>query len=226
MSNILGKTYASRGGFVIPGQEDLVQQALSYTFNSVLDIGAGNLCATRAFMEAGKSCSATVNNSHLYNPLDIKGVRVYNDVNIENLFLYYRRYDAIWCAHVLEHTLNPGKSLLQIRKRLKTNGILFLMVPPFKDSVVGGHVSVGWNIGILMYFLILCGFNVREGSFIRHGYNIAAFVRKGDFPGVDLNGDAGDIELLQAYFPEEVSACQGFNGAIDSVNWSWKTGIH
>jgi hypothetical protein len=33
-------------------------------------------------------------------------------------------------------------------------------------------------MGLLMYNLILAGFDVRQGHFCKHGYNIAAFVQK------------------------------------------------
>jgi SAM-dependent methyltransferase len=222
MSELLKNTYSINAGVVIPGQSDLLKQAISCDFRSVLDIGAGNLAATNFFQSAGKKCTATINNAEFYSPLILNDVKIYRDIDVEKLPFMMEKFDAVWCAHVLEHTLNPGQALLSIRKKIRRNGILFLMGPPFKHSVVGGHLSVGWNLGILMYFLILCGFDVKNGSFIRHGYNLAAFVRRGELPSVRLNNDAGDIELLSDYFPSCINASQGFDGNLSSVNWEWK----
>ena len=64
----ISQIYQDRGDeFIIPGQEDLVNQSLTYTFDTILDIGAGNLCATKRFLNEGKTVTATVNDKHLYN---------------------------------------------------------------------------------------------------------------------------------------------------------------
>lgn len=223
--NLLQNIYAKgESNFVIPGQEDIVAQALSYDFNTVIDIGAGNLCATTRFLAAGKKCAATVNNAADYNVGAVsERLKLYPDINIERFSLPFRKFDAVWFAHVLEHTLNPGLALKSVRGLLKDGGWLFLSVPPFKHEVVGGHVSVGWNIGLLMYVLALHGFDVKNGAFVWHGYNVSAFVRKGKLPNVPLKFDAGDLEALHEFFPANAGVRQGFNGKLYNVNWVWAT---
>lgn len=219
-------TYAKSRQYeiVVRGQKDLLRQALTYEFDSVIDIGAGNLAATKAFYDAGKRCAATVNNAKLYGVVEeMRNVTLFDDINIESFSLPEdQKFDAVWFAHVLEHTLNPGVALGRVRDLLKPDGILFLMVPPFKHRVTGGHVSTGWNIGILSYILILTGFDVRNGAFIKHGHNLACFVRKGAYPDVELTHDSGDIERLAHLFHPEFDARQGVNGDVASLGWRWR----
>jgi len=87
--------------------------------------------------------------------------------------------------------------------------------------VVGGHLTPGWNVGILMQVLAVAGFEVRDGAFVRHGNNIAGFVRRSETFPAGVQGRNGDIERLAPHFPPEVRAIQGFDGDLDAVNWSW-----
>ncbi|MGB1235301.1 MAG: class I SAM-dependent methyltransferase [Planktomarina sp.] len=209
--------------FVIPGQEDIARQALTHDFQSVLDVGAGNLCASAAFVRAGKTVSATVNNSAHYDVHALRDdITFHENVQIENFKLPGQTFDAVWCAHVVEHTMNPGLAIQSMRDLLNDDGVLFLSVPPFKDQVVGGHLSVGWNLGILIYFLLMSGFDVKNGSFVWHGYNVTAFVRKAPKQKFNVMGDAGDIEKLRPYFPDALNAKQGFEGRIENINWDWQ----
>lgn len=211
------------GKFVIHGQEDIIEQALTYDFSSVIDVGAGNLSASLKFLSEGKKTTATVNNPSHYDVMDFdENLKFIEDINIETYSGKGMTYDAVWCAHVVEHTMNPGLAIKSLRNLLNDDGILFLSVPPFKHEVVGGHLSIGWNLGVLMYFLLMSGFDVRNGSFIWHGYNVTAFVRKSkriNFEGIV--GDAGDLDHLKPYFPEELNIKQGFDGLLEKVNWEW-----
>ena len=210
------------GKFVIPGQEDIANQALTKDFKSVLDVGAGNLCASLAFAQHGIDTHATVNHPEHYDVLDFdEKITFHQDVNIENFELPGQTFDAVWCEHVVEHTMNPRLAIQSMRNLLNDDGWLFLSVPPFKHQVVGGHVSIGWNIGVLMYFLLLSGFDVKNGNFSWHGYNVTAFVRKTPKVKFDIVSDAGNIERLAPYFPPELQVHQGFDGLLHQVNWQW-----
>ena len=125
-------------------------------------------------------------------------------------------FDVVWCTHVLEHALNVNIFLTDLRQVLHENGHAFIAVPPHKPQIVGGHVNL-FNMGLLMYRLVLAGFDCRNGAFKRQAYNLFAHVRRGVPVGRNLNYDAGDIEILSDLFPMPVQ--QGFNGEIDEVNW-------
>lgn len=120
-------------------------------------------------------------------------------------------FDAIWCAHCLEHQLNVHDFLRKIFLECKDDGVVCITVPPLKHNIVGGHVSL-WNAGLLIYRMILAGFDCSKARVIVEGYNISVLVRKKGFIMPSLNYDNGDIEKLSMFFPFPVK--QGFNGDI------------
>ena len=199
------------------GQLDLISQSLHYHFSNILDIGAGTGWVSDIFLQHGKKVAATF----LIANSPSKGVHNLGAVPIDDMSVIKSgSFDAIWASHVLEHTPNPGKALSECHRILQENGYLFLSVPPFKHNVVGGHLSTGWNIGIMVYLLSIFGFDVREGSFIKHGYNIAAFVRKSIRPDISLEFSQNDMPLLKKYLPDWIH--QNVYGNVKSYNWEWK----
>jgi SAM-dependent methyltransferase len=203
---------------------DLVAQSLHYKFQSVLDIGAGNGFASNIYHKHGKTVTATGLCIESYGRSNFPNtITLFEDVLVEDMHVFAdSQFDAIWCSHVLEHTQNPGLALNEIHRVLKEDGYLFLIVPEYSPLIVGGHISTGWNLGVLMYNLVLSGFNVREGSFINHCWNVAAFVQKTKTCLPDLRHDDGDIEELNKFFPRELRFRQGVDGRISSHNWYWR----
>lgn len=207
--------------------QHLIRQTDSYTFQSVLDIGTGSGEAARYF--AGRGCAVSASGfdmaAYLDNPLP-QDVTVLPDLDVCAMgALPDQSFDAVWCSHVLEHVMNVGQALAEIRRVLRPDGLLFLTVPDYSPFVVGGHVSPGWNLGIMMYVLILAGFDVRNGAFINHCWNNVAFVQKGDLPRLPLRHDRGDIETLAPLFPEGLTARQGMDGDILRHRWTWDPSI-
>jgi len=205
--------------FQIDGNYALAVAASSISFNTILDIGFGNGAASRFFAAFKKSVVAIdidikQRNAPLESMREI-GIKII-ETSFEN-FQTADKFDAIWMSHILEHTLNVGSFLEKTRSLLKDNGWLFIMVPPFKHEVVGGHLTPGWNVGILMYVLLVSGFDIKNGHFIRHGYNICGFVQKSSGELPHLCHDIGDIEATKDLWP--INVHQGFDGNITSVNW-------
>lgn len=136
-----------------------------------------------------------------------------------------RRFDAIWACHVLEHQINPGAFLDRCRDLLRPRGLLFVTVPPLKHEIVGGHVTL-WNAGLLLYQLVLAGFDCREARVGTYAsgpgyppYNISAIVQAPAVPITlpPLKMDSGDIETLNAFFPLPVQ--HGFDGRLSDIAW-------
>lgn len=181
---------------------------LEYRFTTVLDIGCGDGGHSEAFRAAGKEVTS----------IDLAG-RYTAAEHADYMERHYRSpYDAIWCCHVLEHQLNAHSFLLKVFNELKEGGVLCLSVPPMKPQVVGGHVTI-WNAGLLMYNLILAGFNCSSIRVKREGYNISAIIEKvaiRNFP--ELAYDRGDIKRLSEYFPPTCRR-EGFNGNIEELAW-------
>ncbi|MFY0650409.1 MAG: hypothetical protein JXQ96_00180 [Cyclobacteriaceae bacterium] len=99
---------------------------------------------------------------------------------------------------------------------LKEGGYLSIVIPPRKPFIVGGHVSM-WNGGLLIYHLILAGFDCSNIQLLQYDYNIGIVLKKRSIePFPSINYDLGDIDILKEYFPFE--AAEGFNGDIMSLN--------
>ena len=94
--------------------------------------------------------------------------------------------------------------------------MLAITVPPAMHQIVGGHLSV-WNAGLLLYHLILAGFDCRNAHVCQYGYNISVILRKRLIELPALHYDSGDINRLAQFLPDGLS--EGFNGDIRKLNW-------
>lgn len=191
----------------------LLPYTLKYEFETILDIGPGkNSIATNFWLKHNKIVTSI--DIEDYRKLDYK-----NHHFIKGDFLYTKineKFDAIYASHVIEHCQDTGHFLEKTRSLLKDSGVLFIVVSPFKHEIVGGHVHV-FNMGILMYNLILSHFNVKNGRFVKQGYNIVGIVKK-EFKKIPkLRNDKGDIEKLCNFFPDGIQ--QNTNGDMISYNW-------
>jgi len=200
------------------GQDYFLSYMLRHNFDTILDIGTGPSTYILDFL---------IKNGKVVYSIDIKKQISYENKNfhfIRSNFLNYTfpcKFDAVLASHVLEHVQNTGLFLNKVYDVLNDDGIFFCIVPPHKTEIVGGHITIGWNIGILMYNLILSGFNVKEGRFKKQGYNIAAFVKKRKNKKLpeDLIFDAGDIEKLADYWSDKKYFKQNIEGDISEWNW-------
>jgi len=191
------------------GNGAAIKLAKDYSFKTVLDIGSGppqGVNAANFFKELAKDVTRQDINPD-YKP-DLLGD--FNNLATDKL------YDCIWCSHVLEHQLNVNHFLIKIFHTLKDNGVLAITVPPLKHEIVGGHVTL-WNAGLLLYNLILAGFDCKDAAVKSYGYNISVIVNKRTAILPELNYDAGDINALNEFFPLKVY--EGFDGKIEELNW-------
>lgn len=154
------------------------------------------------------------------NGLEVTTIDLGDKSDVKADYLKYKfdtPFDAVHCSHVLEHQLNVNNFLTKVRRDLRYNGIAVITVPPLKHKIVGGHLSL-WNEGLLLYNLILAGFDCKKAMVKKYGYNITAIVKKKTIQLPDnLHMDCGDIEKLQEFFP--FKAEQGFDGRLENINW-------
>jgi SAM-dependent methyltransferase len=187
------------------GHEALVRLLAQADVRSVLDVGSGSGEHAEQLRAAGREVFTIA----LDPPADHVGD-----------FLAWESprcdFDAIWACHVLEHQVDPGAFLRECRRRLKPGGWLAVTVPPAKHEVVGGHVTL-WNAGILLYQLILAGFDCREAAVGTYGYNISVLVQNRPAALPALTCDAGDVDRLRQWFP--VPVAEGFDGELPNVRW-------
>lgn len=188
-------------------------QSLLKNNSLILDIGAGKKQLHSNYLKLF---------DHRVETCDLnKGATYREDFNSCN---FNKEYDAIWSAHCLEHQLNPNIFLKKINSLLKNNGILCITVPPLKQNIVSGHVSL-WNAGILLYHLVLAEFNCRNAMIKKYGYNISIIIKKEKIilPN-NLKFDKPDLITLKEFFPDNLNwddfNNRGFDGDIEIYNWN------
>lgn len=194
---------------MIFGLEALEKLCTEYKPKRILDIGSGMGLHAKIMRETTEAEVIT---------LDFENADIIADYNDEHFSLIaYKPFDCIWCCHVLEHQLNVNHFLKKIRYDLTEGGVLAITVPPAKHQIVGGHVTL-WNAGLLLYNLVLAGFDCSEARIKQYGYNISVIIKKKPIALPKLNYDHGDIAKLAKFFPEPYRH-EGFNGDIKKWNW-------
>ena len=194
------------------GSQALSRLLLCDDVDSVLDIGSGAGVQAQIMRKAARK----VTTISLIPPADFVG----------NYFDFEapKKFDAIWASHVLEHQPNPNLFLKKCFSDLRDNGVLAITVPPAKHDIVGGHVTL-WNTGLLIYNLILAGFDCSKAwvsEAYENGpgydkYNLSVIVRKVPAVLPALVYDYGDIESLAKFFPIPVK--HGFDGRMPAIRW-------
>lgn len=195
----------------------------AYDFRTVLDVGSGDGCHAACFMDAGKVVT-TIDYGRSPSFLR-KSTGIQTIIADFNGYAFPDPFDCVWCCHVLEHQLDAHTFLRGLHRAVKEGGILAITIPPFRETIVGGHVSF-WNAGLLLYRLVLAGFDCREASLLRYGYNISVILRKQSVDVLPaLVYDAGDIKTIRPYLPACIAFVDSsndtpFDGAIHEINWA------
>ena len=193
-----------------------------YQFETVLDVGSGEGKHSEVFINSGKVVTAIDYGESVY--FRKKSGELECIVADFNSFQFDRQYDCIWCSHVLEHQLDSHLFLTNIHFNLKEGGILAITVPPLKHVIVGGHVSL-WNAGLLLYRLVLAGFNCKDASVLTDEYNVSVIVRKSSIKVLDIiEYDSGDVRKIKNYLPPQIKFHPNYNddpfyGQISQINW-------
>lgn len=182
---------------------EALHKLLTYDFDTVIDIGSGLGKQAEILRGNGKN----VTTISLIPPADIVGDFMATELP---------QYDCVWASHVLEHQLNANLFLKRCYSLLGDDGILAVTVPPLKHRIVGGHISL-WNAGLLLYNLILAGFDCKDAKVKSYGYNISVIVRKKKADLPDLVMDFDDVGTLAEFFP--IKAFNAFDGQIEEHNW-------
>jgi SAM-dependent methyltransferase len=194
-----------------------------YEFETVLDVGCGSGMHSERFLEAGKRVTAVdLGNSYYFRQNE---GRIDTQIGDFLTMEFPTQFDCVWCSHVLEHQLNVQDFLLKLSSCVREGGILAITVPPLKNRIVGGHVSL-WNGGLLLYRLVLAGFNCREARLLTYNNNISAIVRKHTINVLDeIEYDRGDIRKIKQYLPQSIHFLTAdatdtpFDGEILRLNW-------
>ena len=174
----------------------------NYDFSSVLDIGSGAGKHSQIFKDYGKNVTKVDYGSSVYFEENKSQEDIihgdFNEVPIDET------YDCVWACHVFEHQPNPQLFLEKMIKCTRQDGIIAIVIPPFRKRLVGGHINLG-TLAILIYRLVLAGIDCSHAKMFRNGYNLGLIVRKSQIHLPDgLTYDSGDVRLLREFFPQDM----------------------
>lgn len=187
-----------------------------FEFTTILDVGAGACQHSDLFHRYGKRVTALDLGESVYAKQ--QGISSYEKVT-SNFFdedFNGRTFDCVWASHVLEHQNNVSEFLGRCLDLTSEDGLLVIIVPPMKDEIERGHLSV-WNAGLVLYNLAFMGIDCRNASVLSEGYNVSIIVSVKRRPAIELTWDSGDIEKLRPWMPDFVR--EPFDGRV--LKWNW-----
>jgi len=136
------------------GSYAMLRLISSHEFTSVLDVGSGKGEHKRFLEFFGK---------------DVFSVDIVKSADYVGDFLdieFDKKFDVVWCSHVLEHQRNIGRFLDKIFDVLSDDGVLAISVPIHpRERLISGHLS-SWSIPLLCYNLIMAGFNCKNAEIL------------------------------------------------------------
>lgn len=193
-----------------PMRSSLLMQHLvdDRSFVTVLDVGSGAGAQADVLRRHGKRVTE-VDYGNSYHFEANSGADVVRGDFMQLAF--ETQFDCVLASHVLEHQPNVQAFLRKLHSHLKEGGVLAISVPPLKHEIVGGHVSL-WNAGLVLYNLVLAGFDCRQPWIRQYGYNISVVVEKRTIDPTGVVYDKGDIDLIAPFLPDGFK--EGFNGDI------------
>ncbi|MCF6178266.1 MAG: class I SAM-dependent methyltransferase [Geopsychrobacter sp.] len=194
------------------GAYSLLKLVQDYHFDQVLDIGSGAGEHKRFLELFGKQVFSV----DLVKQADYVG----DFMQIE----FKRRFEVIWCSHVLEHQRNIGLFLDKIFDLLTDDGVLAITVPIHpRERLISGHLS-SWSIPLLCYNLVMAGFDCREARIIET-FELGLIVQKKpaihpERSKTSAHGaDAGhEFADLREFFPFDANQGSEISGP-GTINW-------
>lgn len=105
---------------------------------------------------------------------------------------FQKKFDVIFCSHVIEHQRNVGKFLDKIHDLMSDHGVLILTAPKHPTtSLVEGHLNC-FHTTFFTQHLIHAGFDMKAGKYLScNGIENTAIVSKAknfDLEERDQNG--------------------------------------
>ena len=201
-------------------QDALIKCCEDKSTHTVLDVGCGRGNHSRIFGEYGKKVTGTDLN------VQCRGCDAYGFVYIRDNFMEHvfdEQYDLIWCSHALEHQIAVGDFIRKLFSCCKQDGKVAITVPnDISGFVTAGHVSV-WNVELLMYNIIECGYSCQHTAVKSYASNVSVIVPKEQYSN-SREKYAALMDSVQ-YFPENIVMGKTrfgriyFDGNIEELNW-------
>lgn len=185
----------------------LLKLVEEYDFEEILDVGTGRQTHAKIFRALGKkviTIDPVFDADYKMDYLDFKPEK---------------QYEAIFCSHVLEHQRNVGVFLDKLFNDLQDGGILALSVPCVVNHQISSGHSNWFNSNMLLYHLILAGFDCKDAKILVYGYNLSVILKKKS-NGLKRFSFALELDDIAEFFPDDVNISdRGINGAHGNINW-------
>ncbi|MEJ2038019.1 MAG: class I SAM-dependent methyltransferase [Desulfosarcinaceae bacterium] len=161
----------------------LLKLCKHFKFNTILDLGAGDGLVANLLEHIGKDVTTLEPFPSRKPSIPSLKIRMPDIEQPYERITFNKKFDAIWCSHVLEHVRNPGLFLDKLYDDLKCGGVLALTVPynDFTDCsqtnlVIGHHNR--YNQWLLLYQLVCAGFDCRNVSVAVYAGMITVILQK------------------------------------------------
>ena len=191
----------------------LLEHALTKKPETVLDVGVGPGWHAMPFLAQGSSVTGIDVSLPHHAVMDHENYThiqtLYEQANAledaEGNKFGDRKYDMIWCNHVLEHIPNSQHFLMWLRGHLKPGGWLFLAVPSSRQNRLHiGHCSL-WTPAHLVYNLIIAGWDCKDANWYTEYLSIAICLQRVD--DIDMSGRTAlpsEHDWLNKYSPIKI----------------------
>ena len=142
------------GGFALI--EFLVSERnnIGTKFKTCLDIGSGEGVHTDILRHAGLE---------VFQVDKYSNTAEYKVDFIEHKF--DRKFDVVFCSHVIEHQRNVGLFLDRIFDVLSDDGVLIISAPKEDHNLIEGHLN-GFIFPLFLQQMIHAGFDCKNGKFL------------------------------------------------------------
>ncbi len=130
------------------------RNSIGTKFKTCLDIGSGEGVHTAILRHAG---------------LEVFQVDKYSTTSeykvdfIEHKF--NRKFDVVFCSHVIEHQRNVGLFLDKIFDILSDDGVLIISAPKEDHNLIEGHLN-SFIFPLFLQQMIHAGFDCKDGKFL------------------------------------------------------------
>jgi SAM-dependent methyltransferase len=151
--------------------DELLSSSFS-NFETILDIGCSDGYIVDYFNRHGKKATGIDGTIYPTDRLFIEENHLdVFEMDMHALDFDNESFDAVWCRHSLEHSFAPLQVLAEIHRVLKTNGLLFIILPPPAEPPVPYHGH--WHQipdYQLKYLLEMCNFEVLSLKTVHFSY--------------------------------------------------------
>ena len=96
-----------------------------------------------------------------FKTIDIKNF----SEEINQLIKFDRKFDVVFCSHVIEHQRNVGLFLDKIFDILSDDGVLIISAPKEDHNLIEGHLN-SFIFPLFLQQMIHAGFDCKDGKFL------------------------------------------------------------